>query len=226
MEKIKSVSPVNHGWLEGKLDNQEMDYLWNCIKNRGKGVKDILVGQLDSSFEINDEGGRFYKKVIEQMIMQYHDVFGTDNVKVPTTNMHELVINSMWVNFQKEGDYNPIHKHTAIYSFVIWMKIPTRHEEQSKFKNSVGSSVKLNSTFQFQYNDIMGNFKTFNYNTNPEDEGTILFFPSKLLHQVYPFFNCNQERISISGNVFLNTSKISQVGRMDMSQTNYIDYRS
>ena len=35
----------------------------------------------------------------------------------------------------------------------------------------------------------------------------MLFFPSKLNHQVYPFLNCEEERISISGNILLNGFK-------------------
>ena len=29
----------------------------------------------------------------------------------------------------------------------------------------------------------------------------MLFFPSSLSHQVYPFYECEEERITISGNV-------------------------
>ena len=34
-----------------------------------------------------------------------------------------------------------------------------------------------------------------------DKEGVILLFPSRLRHQVYPFYNCDKERISISGNI-------------------------
>ena len=42
-----------------------------------------------------------------------------------------------------------------------------------------------------------------NYEMAPSREGTMLFFPSKLLHAVYPFYNCDKERVSISGNIGL-----------------------
>ena len=32
----------------------------------------------------------------------------------------------------------------------------------------------------------------------------MVLFPSQLRHQVYPFYNCDEERVSISGNVFIN----------------------
>ena len=42
---------------------------------------------------------------------------------------------------------------------------------------------------------------------SPEDEGTMLFFPSQLDHQVYPFYDCDEERISVSGNIISDTSR-------------------
>ena len=35
----------------------------------------------------------------------------------------------------------------------------------------------------------------------------LLFFPASMYHQVYPFYDCKEERISISGNIGLDTTK-------------------
>ena len=35
----------------------------------------------------------------------------------------------------------------------------------------------------------------------------MLFFPAKLMHTVYPFYDCDEERISISGNIKLDISE-------------------
>ena len=42
---------------------------------------------------------------------------------------------------------------------------------------------------------------------SPEMEGIMLFFPSTLQHQVYPFYNCDDVRISVSGNLSLDVTK-------------------
>ena len=44
----------------------------------------------------------------------------------------------------------------------------------------------------------------FNYELGKEYEGTMLFFPSKLRHEVFPFYNCDEDRISISGNICID----------------------
>ena len=114
----------------------------------------------------------------------------------------------MWVNYQKQCEYNPLHDHTGVYSFVIWMKIPTKQEEQDKISFSSEANTKKNSTFQMLYNNILGQPTTMTYYMNPECEGTMFFFPSQLQHQVYPFYNCDEDRISISGNILLNTNEL------------------
>ena len=45
------------------------------------------------------------------------------------------------------------------------------------------------------------------YHLSPKDEGIMLFFPSTLYHMVHPFYDCDEERISVSGNIRIDTSK-------------------
>ena len=42
-----------------------------------------------------------------------------------------------------------------------------------------------------------------NFPMDPSMEGKMLLFPSKLMHCVYPFYNCEEPRISVAGNVWL-----------------------
>ena len=57
--------------------------------------------------------------------------------------------------------------------------------------------------FEFEYINILGHIKTFAYLLNSDYEGTMLFFPAALRHCVYPFYNTDEPRISISGNIAL-----------------------
>ena len=40
-----------------------------------------------------------------------------------------------------------------------------------------------------------------------KDEGRIVLFPAQLQHVVYPFYNSNKIRMSIAGNILLNTNE-------------------
>ena len=106
-----------------------------------------------------------------------------------------------WINFQVADEFNPIHNHNGVYSFVIWMNIPTDWNLQRDYSFN-DSAV---SNFEFQYVNILGEMESFTYNMGRQMEGTMVLFPSKLKHQVYPFYNCKEQRVSIAGNIHLKT---------------------
>ena len=65
------------------------------------------------------------------------------------------------------------------------------------------------SNFNFQYTTMLGDIGYHTYNLGKNQEGTMLFFPAKLINTVYPFYNCDEERISISGNICFDMSENS-----------------
>ena len=59
----------------------------------------------------------------------------------------------------------------------------------------------LVSNFCFTYIDTLGNLRNHVYNMEKNIEGIMVMFPSRLNHQVFPFYNNKDTRISISGNL-------------------------
>ena len=204
--------PPNYGWLEHKLNQKEIAYIWECIgeKNKEK-CNTYLAGNINSSFPLYDKNEWFYKNTVIPLIDLYNESFadyGANLAKImhltkKGEKMHLSLpykMTSWWVNYQKQNEFNPIHGHSGVYSFVIWLKIPTEHEEQNDVRHGdTNSPVK--STFSFAYTNIMGDIWTSAYELGKEYEGTMLLFPSTLKHEVHPFYNCKEERISVSGNV-------------------------
>jgi hypothetical protein len=90
-----------------------------------------------------------------------------------------------WINYQKKTEYIPNHDHTGFFAYTIWINIPE------------------STSFEFVYSIITGETFRERINVTKEMEGTIMMFPSKLIHCVYPFFNSDETRISISGNLHL-----------------------
>ena len=207
-EDVKVIRPPVLGWIEKKLSDKEMDYLWRCIDNRKESKKSILAGQIHESNALVDKSDWFYTNTLSPLCKLYREEFQNIGENVPVNQIHPYYLRSFWVNYQKQTEFNPIHNHTGVYSFVVWMKIPTKHDEQNKNPISLKANTKAISTFQFSHLDIIGGSRPYTYEMNPEVEGTILFFPSQLPHQVYPFYDCDEDRISISGNIQLNTTKL------------------
>ncbi len=107
----------------------------------------------------------------------------------------QLVLSDPWINYQKKGEFLNKHKHNGLFSYNIWIKIPY------DYKKEVERSGPESATFEFTYSNILGEVVTQSIHLTKEDEGTIIFFPSQLIHQVYPFFTSEEERVSIAGNV-------------------------
>ena len=67
----------------------------------------------------------------------------------------------------------------------------------------INGDIKADEIDTHNNSNILGNIKTFSYLLTPDYEGTMLFFPAALRHCVYPFYNTDEPRISISGNIAL-----------------------
>jgi len=206
---IKAVRPPALGWLEKKLSDQEMDYLWRCIGNKKGDHRSNLAGNVSGSYLLMDRGDWFWLNTLKPLCATYQKEFDNNlGDSVAVSGKHPYFLGSWWVNYQNQHEFNPLHKHGGVYSFVIWMKIPTHYKDQQRLPISSNSNNDSVSNFEFVYTDICGKIMNWDYEMCPELEGTLVFFPSDLNHQVYPFYNCSEERVSISGNIMLNTAKL------------------
>ena len=201
-------SPPNLGWLECDLSKNEIDHLWKCVdqsmKRNPVSFKEGLAGNISHSYSLKDLDDYFFNNTITPLMVLYKDFF--DNMLETLPVLDENLINfepkleRFWVNYQKQHDFNPIHDHAGVYSFVIWLKIPIDFDEQNKDNIT---NTPLRSAFQFMYSNILGKQSSFTYQLGKKYEGKMLFFPSRLPHTVYPFYNCKEDRISISGNILM-----------------------
>ena len=208
-KKYKVVHPKNLGWIEYKLNNKEMDYVWRCIENKKDNCNSSLAGNITASYDLMDRGDWFWINTLCPLINSYNESFGMNLGDRYPTRAHPYYLSRWWVNYQRQTEFNPFHSHSGIYSFVIWMKIPIDAKQQNKKAIALKSNSPRISHFEISYIDILGKIWNHQYELSKEDEGTMLLFPSALSHQVYPFYDSDEERISISGNIWIDTHKRS-----------------
>ena len=183
---LQSINLPNYGIIQNKLDDSFINYLWNIvdiakqnqIPNPYEGGNNNLKG-LPLSIKLNDKYDKF-SEILPNYVSQYKNSFGeTFDVE----NDFEFRLNDVWVNFQKENEFNAAHCHSGVYSFVIWLKCPSP------------------ATFQFTYPTTLGGLNHLAYNTDSSYENMMILFPAQLLHQVYPFYDTSEERVSVAGNI-------------------------
>ena len=154
--EVKVVTPSITNFLQVKLDKKVIDYLWKIVEvagNNNKSYKDKLAGNISKSFLLEDLDSFFYKSVCIPLVKCYREnnklQKGSDpvNLNAVMGSKAKLLLNQFWVNYQYKTEFNPIHNHTGVYSFVIWMKIPYSWDEQiklSQFKDMKEKDINLN----------------------------------------------------------------------------------
>ena len=212
--EYKVNRPPQYGWLEGVLDPEHVDFLWKQIKNhKNNDHKGRLIGNVSESYALEDKDKYFQNEVVRPLASAYFQMSGG---KHPMRNYHEklenysLDLSTFWFNNQLKGEFNPYHDHGGVYSFVIWLKIPYDHEEEKKlpqFKGTKEEDIKA-GCFEFEYYDIFGRISEYKFNLNPTYENMIVFFPSMFRHTAYPFYTSDETRVSVSGNLWLNTQNV------------------
>jgi len=197
----------NIGVVEGQLPEDVVKDIWKVIKKARKKPEDMkgeLAGNISSSIRLDSESpqlAEFLNTILPEFINSHIESYGAPWRAVMKEG-EGFNLESLWVNFQKKHEFNPPHDHSGVFSFVIWMQIPTSYAEQRKLPICAESNADNHiSNFAFSYTNTMGRVSTFAYNMEKEAEGYMVMFPSQMLHQVFPFYESDGERISISGNV-------------------------
>jgi hypothetical protein len=108
-------------------------------------------------------------------------------------------LSRVWVNRQKKYEFNPIHDHSGIYSFVIWYKIPYTAEEERKASPFKGDPYG-NTSGVFEYITKSYDEGSGRLASSSDWNGTMAIFPAETPHCVYPFYSTDEERITIAGN--------------------------
>ena len=207
-------APSDVGWFQCALPQTAMARLWSyCEDPEVVDATQSLAGNVSRSLYLHDKDDWFFKNYVQFMALDHRNSFPDDPLRSLGSRNHEkhpFQLDSLWVNYQRQTEFNPSHTHAGLYSFVIFMKIPYHWEEQYALKHVSRSNSPRAGDFAFEYLSGFGRTRQEVLNMSPEWEGTMLFFPAELNHTVYPFYNCNEERITIAGNVGFNTNVILQ----------------
>ena len=96
------------------------------VKNKNNKINNILAGNISNSFNLDDKKW-FEESLITPCISIYNKAFDKFSEEFNPTILNKdckFYLDRLWVNFQKKNEFNPIHNHSGLYSFVIWVKIP------------------------------------------------------------------------------------------------------
>ncbi len=152
-----------------------------------------LAGHIREEYAYNDLNK--YTPYIASMMRAYEQALREWRNTGKDEEYNKYFLKSMWVNYQKQNEFNPPHNHSDKYSFVTYLSIPEELKEENK--NCVSTSTGPGS-IMFTYGD--GPKEYITYQSYFPEERDIFIFPASLTHYVCPF-KSNCERVSVSGNI-------------------------
>ena len=178
----------------------------NKIRKNKKLKKDNdyrknLAGNLTEEYSYANAFTAKEEKIVEEELVWLASEFTKLSNKIIHQNLSRepkdiIMQKPVWVNFMKEGEWNPIHNHTGDLSCVTYLQVPDEIKEEN---NSSDTSSKSNTPsagkLEFNYGDQIGYCNTGCIMSPREKD--IYIFPAKLHHSVYPF-KSKVERISVS----------------------------
>jgi len=159
-----------------------------------------LAGNIEHEYKL--EKSNTY---IEQLLSPYIDSYDKqfkylDSINILSKSLPLRLDEYAWVNFMKKHEFNPSHTHVGVLSFVIWIDIPYSIEDEMKQNYCKSSNLTVPGHFEFLYTTALGVIEPYHIPADKTYNNTLLIFPSKLRHGVYPFTTSDKYRISVSGN--------------------------
>ena len=194
----------NLGYITSKLSLDQLKPIHKEIEeiqkdfSKADSASDYLSGLMDHEYNLYKS-----REHIDQLILplchEYDKIFdlSSKHLSLMDQGRWNIELKELWVNYQRKHEFQSTHKHSGIFSFVIWVKIPFDIKEETSRYSGRSTDV---SQFGFSYNNTLGMQERFNLDLSKEDEGMLAVFPAQMCHYVFPFFSSNDYRITVAGN--------------------------
>jgi len=179
------------------LSQDHFNFLLNY--NFTKKANASLAGHIKTSYFYNDWPKDFEEYLINKFKNDNTLMSEAKELKLLNDNT-SLCLDILWINKQKKHEFNPVHNHTGIFSFIIPLQIPyDLNEEDRNVFGGLNSSI---STSRLTFLKIKNNSIIYELvNMDQSYIGKLLMFSATLKHLVYPFYTSDEYRITVAGNI-------------------------
>jgi Putative 2OG-Fe(II) oxygenase len=202
MTNIFSCNFPNYGFVGADLLENEYQPILDESKkiqqdfSAATSMNSTLVGHIQHEYLMKDTHDHI-ESIVIPLCKTYKHAF------VDSTSYlnKELKLSGAWINFSQKYEFNPLHDHTGVFSFVIFVKIPYTIEQEKQFVSTVPTNLQIPGSFVFYYTDALGAIRPWTIPADNTYEKKIIVFPASMRHAVYPFYSSNDYRITVSGNI-------------------------
>ena len=176
-EIILSMNNYVEEIIKNKKKSDDLDFGSNLAGNVQQEFR------LDVEFMKENNWAEFLGKSCQKWLLEGHNI-----------SLKKFEIITSWIVRQFKNEYNPIHYHGGQISGVGYLKVP----------NDMGQTIQKNKKVQNNGKLVLiDGSKKFLCNPTfviTPKVGEFYFFPSYMMHTVYPFSDTTEERRSVSFN--------------------------
>ena len=200
----------NIGGLNSQLDAEQLAPIIaeiDEIKNSWSDAtpyNNSLAGNIEHEYAL-PKSVKHIKNLLLPLVYEYdaHFNYVSDFQRI-TKGPKGITLDSAWVNFQKKYEFNPLHYHDGLLSFVIWIDTPYNIKDEMDRISSRKSNTNVPGHFSLVYTNTVGKINQVHLPVDRSWNGRVLLFPAMMHHCVYPFYTSDEYRISVSGNFILD----------------------
>ena len=176
-ETIISMNNYVEEIITNKKESDDLDFGSNLAGNVQQEFR------LSVEFMKKNNWAEFLGKSCQKWLLEGHNI---------TLKKFEII--SSWIVRKFKNEYNPIHYHGGQISGVGYLKVPKdmgQTIQKNKKVQHNGKLVLIDGSKKFLCNPT--------FVITPKI-GEFYFFPSYMMHTVYPFSDTSEERRSVSFN--------------------------
>jgi hypothetical protein len=203
----------NTGILFSRVPKEIMDRVNKVIQKlidtdfkNGVKANYKLTANIEKEFDLSIDLVPYMLNYITDLAMIHDQRSSPHHIREVTgvnSSPRKFKFKDIWVNFQKKGEFHPHHIHGGVYSFSMWPRVPYKiADERQVYPNS---TLPVAGNFVAYYSDALGQTRSIPFPVDNEYEGIIALFPSKLGHSVNPFYTSDDYRVSVSGDLVIDT---------------------
>ena len=208
---IKNLGPsVFKTKIPDEILNKINNYIDEIIKDEEK-IKELdhgskLVGDVTQEFQLE-------KKIMEESgwLNFLANCTGEWIKRETAKTITKFSMKGSWVVRQFQNEYNPTHWHNGHISGAGFLKLPKsfgNHIQENKNNDYSGGKLQLiHGSKMFLCESTL---------TIKPEIGDFYFFPNYLMHTVYPFYESNEERRSISFNAKIDENIYNVYGTSNL----------
>ena len=187
-------------------DDKKLDHRHQLAGNMKQGTSVLYPFNNGNNKIRNQADQAIVQKVFEFFeILQSNYGEGWPNISKmmmgQSGGMGALRLQQLWINFQQAGDFNPLHDHGGLFSFVVFGDIDDKIFTEGVPTTNANTAGQL----VFHYGEKITHLQMNSFAIKPY-KGLMFVFPAALEHQVAPYWK-EYERISISGNYVLEQNQ-------------------